>query len=114
MTLPPPTAMIRSMPSSETCAPHLGGNDHFLYFRTARADRADFYLPIKSLDRIIMNVAITAEDLHAIIGYAQRRFGDIKFGDGRFHHRGLAFFQHASDAIDEQARRINGKFHIRK
>ena len=78
-------------------------DDQSLDFASPLEDRVDLRVTVPALDRILANVAVTAEDLNGLFGDLHGRFAGVELG-----HRALAIEErltcrgHPRRAPDEQ------------
>src|ERR1700759_652301 len=55
---------------SNTLGPERAGDDHLLHLVGALADGEDLRVPVHAADRVLLDVAVAAVDLHGLLGAA--------------------------------------------
>src|SRR6476619_975508 len=98
-------------------AQHLAGDHESLDLLRSLVDLRDLRVAHEALDRVLLDVAVAAEDLHRV---DRHRHGDVPALELR-HRRGLrelrvvgAVVDHAPEAVEEAARGLALRLHVRE
>src|SRR4051794_11110775 len=67
---------------SNTSGPERAGDDHLLHLVRALADGEDLRVPVHAADRVLLDVAVAAVDLHRLLGAADRQPAGLELGLG--------------------------------
>src|SRR5688572_10223906 len=105
-------ATARGSPAStpsviESGGKQLPGDDEPLNLARAFADRREFHVTEVFLGRVVLDEAVAAMNLHAVLGGADRDLAGIELGHRRFERRPLPFVLHRRRAVSQQPRRLD-------
>src|SRR3712207_8159369 len=92
-TLFPYTTLFRSQ----------GARDHhLLHLVGALADREDLRVAVEAADRVLLDVAVAAVDLHGLLGRAHRQAAGLQLGLRRDEREVLRSEEHTSELQSRQ------------
>src|SRR5688500_1889359 len=91
---------------------YLTGDDQALDLRGALVDLEQLGVAHELLDRVLLDVAVAAEDLDRVGRDAHRGVGAVRLGVGRDDRRQVALVDHPRRLVAEEARRLVGDGHL--
>src|SRR5688500_3044686 len=98
-----PRLATRTEPNMASGAESAGAH-HLLHLVRALADGEDLRVPVHAADRILLDVAVAAVDLHGLLGAAHREAAGLELGLGGGQREVAAGVLQPRGLVDEQAR----------
>src|SRR5258706_5833374 len=105
---PRPSAVI----PRHSLAQQAPGDDHPLDLARPLADRAELDVAVVLLGREVLDEAVAAEDLHALLRRPDGHFRRVELGHGRELRDALPFVLDRGGAVAEQTRGVDLRRHV--